>query len=78
MRWQPRRMLSTETIAEFLRVWRVERVIEYRPVFVSGLPKGVNHSIYARGCRNVPKCGGRSKITRTCATRRPSKRLLIK
>lgn len=28
IRWQPRKILLTETTAEFLRVWRVERVIE--------------------------------------------------
>ena len=28
MRWQPRKILSTETTAEFLRALRVERVIE--------------------------------------------------
>ena len=50
MRWQPRKILSTEIIVEFRRVWRVERVMEYMPVFASGLPRGVNHSIYASGC----------------------------
>jgi hypothetical protein len=44
MRWQPRKILSTETMAEFLRVLRVERDIECKPVLVSGLPSGVNHS----------------------------------
>ena len=28
MRWQPRKMVLTETIVEFRRVWRVERVIK--------------------------------------------------
>lgn len=62
-------ILWTETIVEFWWVWWVECVIEYRPVLALGLPREVDHSIYAS------RCGKRLKIKQTCMTWRPKSRL---
>ena len=72
IRWQPRTILSTDTISAFLRPWRVERVSVCSPVLASGFPMWVNHSMYASGCGYDPNWGGRLKISRIWATRSPT------